>query len=63
MSTLGGLRVLRGKGIRSACRASSRRRDRGMLSGAYLKNRGGLGSLGLESNCDGGLSILRAEGM
>jgi len=63
MSMLSGLRVLRGGGIRSACRASSKRRDRGTLSGAYLENWGGLSSLGLESDRDGGLSVLGAEGM
>ena len=47
-----------GGGIKSGCKASSRRRDRGTLSGAYLKNRDGLGFLRPESDCDGGLSSL-----
>jgi len=34
-----------------------------MLSGAYLENCGGLGSLSLESDLDVGLSILGVEGV
>jgi len=44
--------------MRSACRASSRRRNRGTFSGAYLVKRGYQGSLGLGSGregCVGGL--------
>jgi len=63
MSALGGLRVLRGGGIRSACRASFRRRDQGTLRGTYLENWGGLGSLGLEYDLEGVLSILGTEGV
>jgi len=55
MSTLGGVVFLRGGGMRSACKASSRRRDLGTFRGAYLVKRGsrGLGS-GLEG-CGGGV--------
>jgi len=63
MSALGGLDVLRGGGIRSAWRASLRRRDRGTLSGVYLVKHGCLGSLGLESSHDGGLAGVAVEGV
>ena len=58
MYALGGVVVLRGGGMRSACRVSSRRRDRGTFRGAYLVKRGCQGSRGLGSNqegCVGGL--------
>jgi len=55
MSALGGLDVLRGGGMRSAWRASLRRRDLGTLSDAYLVKRGFLGSPGLEIGREGGL--------
>jgi len=42
--------------MRSAWRASSRRRDLGTLSGAYLVKRGYLGPLDLELGREGGLS-------
>jgi len=46
MSALGGVVVLRGGGMRSVCKASSRRRDLETFRGAYLVKRGsrGLGS-------------------
>jgi len=44
-------------------KAFSRSQDRGMLRWAYLENRGGLGSLGLESDRDSGLSVLGDEGV
>jgi len=40
MSALGGVVILRGGDMRSACRVSSRRRDRGTFKGAYLVKRG-----------------------
>jgi len=49
MSALGGVVVLRGGGMRSACKASSRRRDLGTFRGAYLVKRGCRGSRGLGS--------------
>jgi len=55
MSVMGGFKVLRG-GMRSICRALSRMRDHGTLTGAYLEYRGGIGSLGLESSFVGGFS-------
>jgi len=44
--SIGGFEVLRDGGMRSAWSASSRRRDLGTFIGAYLVNRGCLGSLG-----------------
>jgi len=58
MSALGWLDVLRSGGMRS-----SRSRDLGTLSGAYLVKRGCLGSLGLESGRGGGLSRSMVEGV
>jgi len=58
MSALGVVVVLRGGGMRSACKASLRRRDRGTFRGAYLVKRGSRGSRGLGSGregCVGGL--------
>jgi len=46
MSTLGGVVVLRGGGIRLAWRASSRMRERATGRGAYLVKRGWRGSRG-----------------
>jgi len=63
MSALGGLDVLQGGGMRSTWRASSIRRDWGTLRGAYLVKRGCLGSLGLESGREGGLSWAAVEGV
>jgi len=60
---IGGLDVLRGGGIRSAWMASSRSRDLGTLSGAYLVKCGYLGSLGLASGRGGGLSWPMVEGV
>ena len=45
---IGGFKVFHGGGMRSAWSASLRRRDLGMFSGAYLVNRGCLGSMGLD---------------
>jgi len=44
MSALGGVIVLRGGGIRSTWRASSRMRERATVMGAYLVKRGWRGS-------------------
>jgi len=55
MSALERLEVLRGGGMTSAWSASSRRRDLGTFNGAYLVNRGCLGSLGLDSGYGSGL--------
>jgi len=63
MSALWGLEVLRGGGMRSAWRASSRSQDVGTLSGAYLVKRGCLGSLGLESGRGSGLFGLVVKGV
>jgi len=63
MSALGGLNVLRGGGMRSAWRASSKRQDLGTFSGAYLVKRGYLDSLGLESSREGGLVEVAADGV
>jgi len=60
---IGEFKVLRGGGMRSAWRASSRSRDLGTFSGAYMENRGGIGSLGLDLEHEGGLSVLMAEGV
>jgi len=49
--------------MRSTWRASSIRRDWGTLRGAYLVKRGCLGSLGLESGREGGLSWAAVEGV
>jgi len=46
ISALGGVVVLRGGGIRSACRASSRIRERATIRGAYMVKRGWRGSRG-----------------
>jgi len=51
--SMGGVVVLRGGGMRSACKASSRRRDLGTLRGAYLLKRGCWGSHGLGSGQEG----------
>ena len=63
ISLLGEFKVLRGGGLRSAWSASSRRRDLGTLSGAYLVNRGCLGYLGRDSVCGDGLSGPTDEGV
>jgi len=60
---IGGFKVLRGVGMRSAWRSSSRSRYMGTFSGTYLENRRGLGSLGLDSKSDGGLSVLVVDGV
>jgi len=60
MSALGGVVVLRGSGMRSACKASSRRRDLGTFRGVYLMKRGCRGSRGLGSGrggCGVGLAV------
>jgi len=49
--------------MRSARRASSRRRDLGTLSDAYLVKRGCLGFVGLKSSRGGGLSRAVVEGV
>jgi len=46
ISALRGVVVLRGGGIRSTCRASSRMRERAMVRGAYMVKRGSRGSRG-----------------
>jgi len=63
MSVLGGVDVLHGGGMRSACRASSRRRDRGTFRGAYLVKRGCRGSVGLGSGHEGCLGGVVADGV
>jgi len=45
--------VLRGGGMRSACRVSSRMRDRATVRGAYLVKRGWQGSRGRVSGQGG----------
>jgi len=60
---IGGLDVLRGGGMTSAWRASSRSLDLRTLSEAYLVKCGCRGSLGLESDRRGGLSKLVVEGV
>ena len=56
--TLGGVVVWHGGGMRSACKASSRRRDIGTLRGAYLVKRGWWGSRGRVSGWgDGGVGL------
>jgi len=60
MSALRVVVVLRGDGMRSACKASSRRRDLGTFRGAYLVKRGCQGSRSLRSGrggCGVGLAI------
>jgi len=60
MSTLGGVVVLRGGGMRSACKASSRRRDLGTLMGAYLVKWGCRGCRGLglgRAGCGVGFAV------
>jgi len=46
MLALGGVVILRGGGIKSAWRASSRMRERATVRGAYLVKRGWRGSRG-----------------
>jgi len=61
MSALGGVVVLRGGGIRSACRASSRMRERATIKGAYLVKRGSRGSRERASRwggCEVGLAVV-----
>jgi len=53
MSRLGGVVILRGGGMRSACKASSRRRDIGTFRGAYLVKQGSRGSWALGSGREG----------
>ena len=64
MSALGGVVVLRGRGIRSAWRASSRMRERAIVRGAYLVKRGWRGSRGQVSGrglgCGVGLESVAA---
>ena len=60
MSALGGVVVLRGGGMRSACKASSRRQDLGTFRRVYLVKRGCRGSRGLRSGrggCGVGLAV------
>ena len=57
---VGGVVVLHGGGMRSACKASSRRWDLGTFRGAYLVKRGCRGSRGLGSGrggCGVGLAV------
>jgi len=64
ISALGGVVVLRGEGIRSACRASLRMRERATVRGAYLVKRGWRGSRGRASGhglgCGVGLAVVAA---
>jgi len=64
ISTLGGVVVLRGGGIKSTCRASSRMRERATVRGAYLVKRGWRGSCGRVSRrglgCGVGLAVVAA---
>jgi len=64
ISALGGVVVLRGGGIRSACRASSRMRKRATIRGVYLVKRGWRGSrgrvLGCGLGCGVGLAVVVA---
>jgi len=49
-----------GGGMRSACKASSRRRDLGTFRGAYLLKWGSRGSWGFRSGqegCGGGVAV------
>jgi len=60
MSALGGVVVLRGSGMRSAFKASSRRRDLGTFRGAYMVKRGCRGSRSLGSSrkgCGRGVAV------
>jgi len=60
MSALGGVVVFRGGGLRSTCKASSRRQDLGTFRGAYLVKRGYRGSRGRGSGrggCGVGLAV------
>jgi len=61
ISALGGVVVLRGGGIRSACRASSRMWEWATVRGAYLVKRGWRGSRGRASGrelgCEVGLAV------
>jgi len=61
MLALGGVVVLRGGGIRSACRASSRMLERSTVRRAYLVKRGWRGSRGSASRwggCGVGLAVV-----
>jgi len=62
--SVGGVVVLRGGGIRSACRASSRMRERATVRGTYLVKRGWRGSRGRASGrglgCEVGLAVVVA---
>jgi len=58
-----GVVVLRCGGMRSACRASLRRRDRGTFRGAYLVKRGCQSSLGLGSGRERCVGGVLAEGV
>jgi len=63
MSALGGVVVLRGGGIRSACRASSRMRERATVRGAYMVKRGRQASRWRASGrggCGVGLAVVAA---
>jgi len=64
ISALGGVVVLRGGGIRSACSASSRMRERATVRGAYMVKRGWQGSRGQASGrglgCGVGLAVVVA---
>ena len=56
--------MLRGRGIRSACKASSRMRERATIRGAYLVKRGWRGLRGRASGrglgCGVGLAVVDA---
>jgi len=55
--SVGGVVVLRGGGIRSACRASSRMRERATVREEYLVKRGWRGSRGRASGCGLGCRV------
>jgi len=57
MSALGGVVVLRGGGMRSACKASSRRRDLGTFRGPYLVKRGSRGLGSGRGGCEEGVAV------
>jgi len=63
MSALWGFKVLCCGGMISAWSTLSRRHDLRTFNGAYLVNRGCLGSLGLDSSHGGGMSGLVEEGV
>jgi len=67
ISALGGVVVLCGGGIRSACRASSRMQERATVRGAYLVKRGWRGSRGRASGrglgCGVGLAVVVASSL